>query len=143
MYYRKDADQLTMEEFYQPFGGRLRKDNRWVRLSEIMPWTHIEEIYAGRMSEETGRPGLSSRIAFGALYIKAHCHLTDEETVENLQENAYMQYFVGLHAFHPEPLFEASMMVNFRIGIYFNFLYPFLDQNIERLILDFFCQLFL
>ena len=114
MYYRNDADQLTMEEFFQPFGGRLRKDNRWVRLAEIMPWTQIEEIYAERMSEETGRPGLSSRIAFGALYIKAHCHLTDEETVENLQENAYMQYFVGLHEFHPEPLFEASMMVHFR-----------------------------
>lgn len=114
MYYRNDADQLTMEEFFQPFGGRLRKDNRWVRLAEIMPWTQIEEIYAERMSEETGRPGLSSRIAFGALYIKAHCHLTDEETVENLQENAYMQYFVGLHEFHPEPLFDASMMVHFR-----------------------------
>ena len=114
MYYRNDADQLTMEEFFQPFGGRLRKDNRWVRLAEIMPWTHIEEIYVKRMSEETGRPGLSSRIAVGALYIKAHCHLTDEETVENLQENAYMQYFVGLHEFHPEPLFEASMMVHFR-----------------------------
>ena len=114
MYYRSDEDQLTMEEFFQPFGGRLRKDNRWVRLAEIMPWRHIEEIYVGNMSEETGRPGISSRIAFGALYIKAHCHLTDEETVQNLQENSYMQYFVGLHEFHPEPLFDASMMVHFR-----------------------------
>ena len=114
MYYREDQDQLSMEEFFLPFGGRLRKDNRWVRLGEIMPWTHIEEIYAQNMSEETGRPGITSRIAFGALYIKTHCHLTDEETVQNLQENAYMQYFVGLHEFHPEPLFDPSMMVHFR-----------------------------
>lgn len=114
MYYRNDENQLTMEEYYQPFGGRLRKDNRWVRLAEIMPWARIEEIYVENMSEETGRPGISSRIAFGALYIKAHCHLTDEETVENLQENAYMQYFVGLHEFQSEPLFDTSMMVHFR-----------------------------
>ena len=25
-----------------------------------------------------------------------------------------MQYFVGLHEFHPEPLFDPSMMVHFR-----------------------------
>ncbi len=55
------------------------------------------------MSEATGRSGISSRIAFGALYIKAHCHLTDEETVQNLQENAYMQYFVGCGAARVSP----------------------------------------
>lgn len=114
MYYREDQNQLSMEEFFLPFGGRLRKENRWVRLAEIMPWSHIEEIYARNMSEETGRPGISSRIAFGALYINTHCHLTDEGTVTELQENAYMQYFVGLHEFHPEPLFDPSMMVHFR-----------------------------
>ena len=114
MYYRNDPEQLSMEEFFLPFGGRLRKDNRWVRLAEIMPWTHIEEIYVRSMSEETGRPGISSRIAFGSLYIKAHCRLTDEETVRALQENPYMQYFVGLHEFHSEPLYDASEMVYFR-----------------------------
>lgn len=116
MYYREnqDQDQLSLEEFFLPFGGQLRKDNRWVRLAEIMPWRHIEEIYVKNMSEETGRPGISSRIAFGALYINAHCHLTDEGTVTQLQENPYMQYFVGLNEFHPEPLFDSSMMVHFR-----------------------------
>ncbi|MDE7262504.1 MAG: IS5 family transposase [Oscillospiraceae bacterium] len=114
MYYREDEDQLTLEEFYLPFGGRLRKDNRWVRLAESMPWGQIEEVYARNMSEETGRPGISSRIAFGSLYIKTHCHLTDEGTVMELQENPYMQYFVGMHEFHPEPLFDSSMMVHFR-----------------------------
>ena len=114
MYHRKDENQLSIEEFYMPFGGKLSKDNRWVRLSAIMPWGHIDDIYAKSMSEETGRPGITSRIAFGAIYIKAYCHITDEETVTNLQENPYMQYFLGLHEFHPEPLFDSSMMVHFR-----------------------------
>ena len=114
MYCRNDQDQLSLEEFSLPFGGRLLRDNRWVRLAGILPWEYIEEIYAQNMSDETGRPAISSRIAFGAIFIKEYCHITDKDTVTNLQENSYMQYFVGLHEFHPEPLFDPSMMVHFR-----------------------------
>ena len=114
MYYQEDREQLTIEEFFQPFGGRLRKDNRWVRLAAIMPWEYIEKVYIQNLSEETGRPAISSRIAFGALFIKEYCHITDDDTVQQLQENSYMQYFVGLQAFHAEPLFDPSMMVHFR-----------------------------
>jgi len=28
------------------FGGKLRKDNRWVQLAELIPWDYIEEKYA-------------------------------------------------------------------------------------------------
>ena len=66
------------------------------------------------MSGETGRPAVSSRIAFGAIFIKEYCHFTDEGTVQEFQENSYMQYFVGLHEFRAEPLFDPSMMVHFR-----------------------------
>ena len=114
MYYQEDREQLSIEEFFQPFGGKLRKDNRWVKLAGIMPWEHIEKVYIKNMSEETGRLAISSRIAFGALFINTYCHLTDEGTVQELQENSYMQYFVGLHEFHAEPLFDPSMMVHFR-----------------------------
>ncbi len=114
MYYQEDRDQISMEEFFLPFGGRLRKDNRWVCLAGIMPWAYIEEIYIRDLSDETGRPALSSRIAFGSIFINEYDHLTDERTVESIQENPYMQYFLGLHEFHSEPLFDPSMMVHFR-----------------------------
>ena len=61
IYYRNDQDQLSMEEFSLPFGGRLLRDNRRVRLAGLMPWEYIEEIYAQNMSSETGRPAISSR----------------------------------------------------------------------------------
>ncbi len=93
MYNREDRDQISIEEFFLPFGGRLRKDNRWVRLAGLLPWEHIEEIYVPNLSEETGRPALSSRIAFGAIFIHEYDHLTDERTVESIQENPYIQYF--------------------------------------------------
>lgn len=114
MYYAEDRDQLMIEDFYMPFGGKLDSKNRWVRLAGIMPWEHIEEIYLRTMSTETGRRAFSSRIAFGSVFIKEFRNFTDEECVAEIQENPYMQYFLGLHEFRQEPLFDPSMMVHFR-----------------------------
>ena len=114
MYHRINSDQVYIDDFFLPFGGKLRKDNRWVRMAAMMPWEYIDEVYARNMSSETGRPSISSRIAFGALFIKEYCNLSDESTVAEIQENPYMQYFLGLHAFEDQPLFNPSMMVHFR-----------------------------
>ena len=114
MYYKHNSDQVYIDDFFLPFGGKLRKDNRWVQMAAMMPWSYIDEVYARNMSCETGRPSISSRIAFGALFIKEYCNLSDESTVAEIQENPYMQYFLGLHAFEDQPLFNPSMMVHFR-----------------------------
>ena len=114
MYFTEVKDQMVMEHFSMPFGGKLDPDNRWVRLAKIMPWDRIEEIYIRTMSTETGRRAFPSRIAFGSIFIKEYENLTDESCVTAIQENPYMQYFLGLHEFRQEPLFDASMMVHFR-----------------------------
>ena len=114
MYYKDDKNQLGIEEFFLPFGGKLKKDNRWVKAAEIMPWDYIEEVYLRSMSQETGRGAFSSRIAYGAIYVRQQEQLTDEETVTAIAENPYIQYFLGLKEFRDEPLFDASMMVHFR-----------------------------
>lgn len=114
MYRKQDKNQLTMDEFYVPFGDGVRRDNRWVRIAGLVPWELVEEIYAQGMSPEKGREAIPSRVAFGAIFIKEQENLTDEGTVVLLSENPYAQYFVGLKEFRVEPLFEASMMVHFR-----------------------------
>ena len=114
MYRRRDKNQLTIDAFAMPFNGQLLADNRWVRIANFMPWDVVEEEYAKSMSEEGGRAALSARIAYGAIYIKEQENLTDEGTVEYLQENPYAQYFVGLKEFRKEALFDSSLMVHFR-----------------------------
>ena len=114
MCYKDDRDQLGINEFFLPFGGKLKKDNRWVRMAEIMPWDYIEEVYLESMSQEAGRSAFPARVAYGAIYVKEQEDLTDEETVEAIAENPYIQYFLGLKEFRDEPLFNASMMVHFR-----------------------------
>lgn len=118
MMYKKKTEQLqmTLEDFLLPFGGRLSAENRWIKLAELMPWDMIEDIYARNFKNESpdGRPALPARVAFGALHIQASENFTDEKTVENISENPYLQYFLGLHEFKTEPLFDPSLMTHFR-----------------------------
>lgn len=44
MYISSNEDQLTIEDFFMPFGGKLLKTNRWVKLASMMPWEHIEQL---------------------------------------------------------------------------------------------------
>ena len=116
MYRKQNRDQTTIDDFITPFGGKLYAENRWVKMAKIMPWNMIEDIYSKSFEKEKqeGRPPISSRIAFGALYIKENENLTDARTVEHICENNYMQYFLGLPEFNPKPLFDPSMMTWFR-----------------------------
>jgi IS5 family transposase len=114
VYRKKVSRQLEFVDFYLPFSGKLSAENRWVKLAEIIPWELAEEIYADAFREDFGAPALPARVALGALLIKEREGLTDRGTVETIQENPYMQFFIGLHEFTQEPAFDASLMVDFR-----------------------------
>ena len=53
-------------------------------------------------------------MALGALIIKARLGLTDEELVEQIKENPYLQFFIGQEGFQYLAPFDPSMMVYFR-----------------------------
>ena len=115
MYHKTTPDQLQFVDFYLPFGGKMDKNNRWVKLAEIIPWETVEKHYQEQLADTgMGAPAKSGRIAFGALVIKEKLGCTDEETVEQIKENHYLQYFLGLHEYREEALFDPSMMVHFR-----------------------------
>jgi IS5 family transposase len=114
MYRRKDQHQLEFEDFYLPFGGKLRSDNRWVRLAKLIPWDELENRYASLFSEDQGAPAKPFRMALGSLIIKERLGITDEETVEHIRETPYLQYLIGLTEYRDEAPFDPSMMVHFR-----------------------------
>merc|ERR1711912_195 len=39
---------------------------------------------------------------------------SDRETIEQIRENPYLQYFIGLNCYQQEPPLESSMLVHFR-----------------------------
>ena len=115
MYRRRYSKQLSFVDFYLPFGGKLRGDNRWVILADMVPWELAESFYAEQFTKKgPGAPAKSARVALGALIIKERLGVSDEEAVEQIRENPYLQYFLGLHEFRDEAPFDPSMYVHFR-----------------------------
>ena len=114
MYRKHHNGQLSIEAFHLPFGGTLDPDNRWVIFSSLMPWEELEETYAPQFNPTTGAPAKPVRLAFGSLFIKQRLGLSDEETVQQIRENAYMQYFLGFTGYTSKVPFDPSMMVHFR-----------------------------
>ena len=107
--------QQILAGFEHPFDRELDPSNRWVVLAQLIPWDEICGIYHKQVGiSSTGRPGLSPRVAIGALIIKYMCNLDDRETVEQITENLYMQYFLGYPSFTTHRPFDASLFVELR-----------------------------
>ena len=114
MYRCEHRDQLSLEDFFLLFGGQLSGDNRWIKLAELIPWDELDDDYASHFCKGFGAPAKPFRMALGALIIKARLGLTDEELVEQIKENPYLQFFLGLEGFQYSSPFDPSMMVYFR-----------------------------
>ncbi|WP_343751488.1 IS5 family transposase, partial [Lentibacillus halophilus] len=114
--YEHNAKQMILpDEFFLPFGGRLNPDNRWVVMASLIPWADIEDEYVKRLGDTSqGSRAYPVRLALGSLIIKEKLGLSDEETVQAITENPYLQYFLGLHEFQEEAPFDASSMTYFR-----------------------------
>jgi len=108
------SNQIEIFEFEHPFEAELDAENRWVRLSKILPWDKLVVIYGRSLSKTKGRYGIDGRLAVGCLIIKHRLALSDREVIETLKENIYLQYFVGLRKFQKEGLFDASLFVELR-----------------------------
>lgn len=106
--------QMSLEGFTLPFGGRLNPENRWVKLSRRIPWDELAKGYHKRLTVDRGRPAKNARLVIGAVIIKHKLTLSDEETVLQIQENPYLQYFIGLSRYQEEPIFAPSLFVEIR-----------------------------
>jgi IS5 family transposase len=114
MYRKEEPTQIPPSNFELPFSGQLSEDNRWVIMASSIPWAEFEEEYATLFSLEMGAPAKSFRMALGALIIKEKLGISDRETVEQIKENPYLQYFLGMSSYSNESPFDASMLVHFR-----------------------------
>lgn len=99
----------------------LNSNNRWVKKAEMVPWKMAEEKYS-HMFRKHGRPAKDIRMALGALIIQSTLKTFDEETVEQIAENPYLQYFIGLQKFVDKCPFDSSLLVWFRKRILAKFI---------------------
>ncbi|MBT5300008.1 MAG: IS5 family transposase [Rhodospirillaceae bacterium] len=111
---RCSPNQLMFDGFETEFEKWLEPDNRGVLLSRVIPWEELSAAYEMSLSVHTGRPAKDGRLVIGAVIIKHKLCLSDEETIEQIRENPYLQYFVGFTAFHKEQAFAPSLFVEIR-----------------------------
>ena len=71
-------------------------------------------MYDKQFQSNEGRPAISGRVVLGALIIKHILHLTDEETIHQIEENMFMQYFLGYSSFTNESIFSPTLFVEIR-----------------------------
>lgn len=112
-------NQLKLELFESPFERGLSPNNRWVKLAKLLPWDDLARIYYRRMSSGQGAPGKDARIVIGAVILKHKMKLSDREVIEQIKENCYLQYFLGLERFTNEAVFDPSLFptIRRRLGV--------------------------
>ncbi|NCB44759.1 MAG: IS5 family transposase [Clostridia bacterium] len=83
-------------------------------LSHKINWSVFEEAFAPLYCADNGRPAKPIRLMCGLLILKHLRNLSDESVVEQWSENAYFQYFCGMHEFVPSFPCNSSELVHFR-----------------------------
>jgi hypothetical protein len=85
-----------------------------VQLAQLIPWDKLAAVYYKHMDSGFGAPSISARMVIGAVIIKHMLNIDDREVVEQIKENLYLQYFVGLSSFSTKVPFDASLLVSIR-----------------------------
>ena len=106
--------QYSLSDFNQPVGFKMNPENRWVKKAATIPWMDIEEHYASLFPSKTGMPAKPLQTALGALLIQKQYDYSDRELVEQIRENPYYQYFIGLPGYQDKAPFAPSLLVEFR-----------------------------
>ncbi|MBQ9168014.1 MAG: IS5 family transposase [Oscillospiraceae bacterium] len=114
MYKKERNHQFRLNDFNQPIGLKMNPENRWVKKADLIPWEEIEERYAALFPSHTGMPAKPLRVALGSLLIQKQYAYSDRELVEQITENPYYQYFIGLHGYQQEAPYAPSLLVEFR-----------------------------
>nr|WP_076612210.1 IS5-like element ISMich1 family transposase [Coleofasciculus chthonoplastes] len=132
MYRKVENAPREAEDFELPFEGKLSQDNRWVIMASLVPWEEFEEEYAQNFSAEMGAPALPFRVALGSLIIKEKLGISDRETVEQIKENPYLQYFIGQRHYSSEAPYDSSLLARFRERINVNLVNRINEKMVKK-----------
>lgn len=114
MYKCTDNSQNNFLSFNQPLGLHMNPENRWIKMADAIPWEIFEKKYSRLFKGKNGRVAKPLRLALGSLIIQTKYQYSDRELVEQLTENPYYQYFIGLPGYQEEAPIDASTLALFR-----------------------------
>jgi IS5 family transposase len=81
-----------------------------VKLSNVVNWDRMDELFGATYCPDNGCPGISTRLMVSLHYLKYTHNLSDEDVVAGWIENPYWQYLSGMVYFeHDRPIDPSSM----------------------------------
>ncbi len=115
MYSSNRGQRSVFDDATNFIGAKLSPENRWVKLAGMIPWDWVDEKYSATFKTlNVGQPAKAARMAVGTLIIREKQKISDEETVEQISENPYLQWFIGLNEFTDKAPFDKSTITLFR-----------------------------
>ena len=99
--------------FSFPLEKILDPDHPLVILSAQIDWSQFDDLVDQCYSTE-GRPGCTTRLMIGLLYLKHAFDESDESVVLRWVENPYWQYFCGFHEMQHECPIDPSSLSRWR-----------------------------
>ena len=91
--------QLPIIKDLAPYSGEIDQNNRWIRLSELVPWEEMERIYRTHFDERKQAVVKRCRLVMGLMLGQMLISMSDRPILEYFHENPYFQYFCGQDSF--------------------------------------------
>ena len=109
-----EHEQLSFINFNMACGMQLDMNNEWVRIAQQLPWKAWEALYVAIFPSNTGNVAKPCRMVLGSLILQMRLGFTDRELVDQLRQNPYYQYFIGLLSFQHTAPFTRTLLVEWR-----------------------------
>jgi len=92
----------------------IDKRHPLVKLSEVVDWEGLDQVFGKTYHPQTGRSGISTRLMVSLHYLKYAFGLSDGAVVAGWVENPYWQVLSGMKYFEHEMPIDPSSMVRWR-----------------------------
>lgn len=103
-----------MPGLFSSLDDLLSQQHPLYKLSNKINWSVFEKAFSPLYCADNGRPAKPIRLMCGLLLLKHLRNISDESVVEQWSENAYFQYFCGMHEFTSSYPCNATELVHFR-----------------------------
>jgi IS5 family transposase len=112
---KKNPQKSHQMELFRPELIKIiNPGHEMVKLSNVVDWDRLDELFGETYCPDNGRPGMSTRLMVSLHYLKYTFNLSDEDTVDGWVENPYWQYLSGMKYFEHEAPIDPSSMTNWR-----------------------------
>jgi IS5 family transposase len=108
---KKSPDKSRQKDLFRPELTKIiDSSHRLVKLSKVVDWDHMDELFGKTFCPDNGRPAVSTRLMVSLHYLKYTYNLSDDDVVSAWVENPYWQQLSGMKFFeHEAPIHPSSM----------------------------------